>query len=127
MSLPTKPLRVLHLIGSAVDEFHAELSRLYAGACLDALAGTADYSPCIAYVSPDGSWRFPTELSDAALKRARAMSLEDAIRRIRTIDVDLMVPQMFCVPGMTTYRALFDKLGIPYVGNPADVMAVAAN
>ena len=29
---------VLHLVGSAVDDFHADLSRLYAGACLDALA-----------------------------------------------------------------------------------------
>ena len=38
-----------------------------------------------------------------------------------------MIPQMFCVPGMTTYRALFDDLGIPYLGNPADVMAVGAD
>ena len=30
-----------------------------------------------------------------------------------------MVPQMFCIPGMTAYRALFDVLGIPYLGNPA--------
>ena len=34
-----------------------------------------------------------------------------------------MVPQMFCRPGMTSYRALFDVLGIPYLGNPPDVMA----
>ena len=31
---------------------------------------------------------------------------------------------MFCLPGMTAYRALFDVLGIPYVGNPPDVMAL---
>jgi D-alanine-D-alanine ligase len=39
----------------------------------------------------------------------------------------VMVPQMFCLPGMTYYRALFDLLDIPYVGNSADVMAVAAH
>src|SRR6185369_7022142 len=37
------------------------------------------------------------------------------------------LPQMFCLPGMTTYRALFDALGIPYVGNPPDVMALGAD
>ena len=41
--------------------------------------------------------------------------------------VDVMVPQMFCLPGMTSYRALFDQLDIPYVGNPPDVMALAAH
>lgn len=34
---------------------------------------------------------------------------------------------MFCLPGMTTYRALFDLLDIPYVGNPPDVMALATH
>ena len=38
-----------------------------------------------------------------------------------------MVPQMFCVPGMTTYRALFDLLRIPYLGNTPDVMALASH
>ena len=31
--------------------------------------------------------------------------------------MDAMIPQMFCIPGMTAYRALFDELGIPYLGN----------
>ena len=34
---------------------------------------------------------------------------------------------MFCLPGMTHYRALFDVLGIPYVGNAPDVMALTAD
>ena len=38
-----------------------------------------------------------------------------------------MIPQMFCLPGMTSYRALFDVLGVPYVGNPPTVMATAAD
>ena len=34
---------------------------------------------------------------------------------------------MFCVAGMTRYRALLDLLGIPYVGNRPEVMALAAD
>ena len=34
---------------------------------------------------------------------------------------------MFCLPGMTTYRALLELLGLPYVGSPPDVMALAAH
>ncbi len=127
MNSTAAPTRLLHLVGSAVDEFHADLSRLYAGACLDALAGSARYTAMIAYVSPDGSWRFPTELSIRAIDQAPALALTQATGHIRTLEVEAVIPQMFCIPGMTTYRALFDKIGIPYLGNPAAVMAVAAN
>jgi len=122
-----RPLRVLHLVGSAFDDFHADLSRLYAGACLGAVAESVEYVTLIAYISPDGSWRFPAELSAEAIKRAPAFNMADAAGHIRALGVDVMVPQMFCRPGMTTYRALFDDLGIPYLGNPAQVMAVAAD
>ncbi|UMB71948.1 D-alanine--D-alanine ligase family protein [Mycobacterium paraterrae] len=127
MPAPARPLRILHLIGSAFDDFHADLSRLYAGACLNAVAESVDYVALIAYVSPDGSWRFPAELSNEAIQRAPAVSLADAVGHIRALGVDVMVPQMFCRPGMTTYRALFDELGIPYLGNSAEVMATAAD
>lgn len=121
------PLRLLHLVGSAVDDFHADLSRLYAGECLDALAGSADYEMLLAYISPDGSWRFPAHLGVRAIGRAPAMTLAEAVTRIQALHVDAMVPQMFCVPGMTTYRALFDELGVPHLGNPAEVMAVGVD
>jgi D-alanine-D-alanine ligase len=120
-------LTVLHLVGSAVDDFHAELSRLYACACLEALADPERYDVQLAYVSPDGSWRFPTGLGTSALARARALSTSEAMAHLAALDVDVVVPQMFCLPGMTTYRALFDLLGIPYVGNRPDVMAIAAD
>jgi len=127
MSVAARPLRLLHLVGSAVDDFHGDLSRLYAGACLDALGESAHHVALIAYVSPDGSWRFPTELNVYAIEQARALSLAEAVGHIRSLGVEAMIPQMFCMPGMTTYRALFDELGIPYLGNPADVMAVGAD
>ena len=118
---------VLHLVGSAVDEFHAELSRLYAGACLEALASHTDLDVHLAYISPDGSWRFPVDLGAESLGSAVRMSVAEAVTHLRHLGVDVVVPQMFCRPGMTTYRALFDLLGIPYLGNRPDVMALGAD
>jgi D-alanine-D-alanine ligase len=118
---------VLHLVGSPVDDFHAELSSLYARGCLDALAGDARYEIHLAYVSPDGAWRFPAGLDSRSLADVPALSMPDAIARIVALGVDVVVPQMFCRPGMTTYRAMFDMLGIPYLGNRPDVMAIAAD
>ncbi|MET0898352.1 MAG: D-alanine--D-alanine ligase [Mycobacterium sp.] len=118
---------VLHLVGSAVDEFHAELSRLYAGACLDALGGSPRHDAHLAYVSPDGSWRFPTDLGADSLRSAVRMSLAEAITHLGFLGIDVVVPQLFCLPGMTSYRALFDVLGLPYLGNRPEVMALGAD
>ncbi|MDX1891184.1 D-alanine--D-alanine ligase [Mycolicibacterium sp. 050158] len=121
------PISVLHLVGSAVDDFMADLSRLYAGACLAALTAPGRYDHHLAYVSPDGSWRFPADLGADALASAIAMPLDDALAYVKMLGVDVVVPQMFCLPGMTSYRAVFDLLGIAYLGNPPEVMANAAN
>ncbi len=120
-------LRVLHLAGSAVSEFFCDLSRLYARDCLDAVADPARYQFHVAYVTPDGRWRFPADLGDAAIRAAVPMRLPDAVRYLTELHVDVAVPQMFCRPGMTTYRALLDVVGIPYVGNTPDVMALGAD
>jgi D-alanine-D-alanine ligase len=119
--------RLLHLAGSAVSDLYCDLSRLYAQDCLTATADPARYESHIAYVTPDRWWRFPADLSPAALAAAAPMPAADAVQRVAALHIDVMVPQMFCVPGMTAYRALFDVLGIPYLGNTADVMAMGAN
>ncbi|MEU0498440.1 D-alanine--D-alanine ligase [Mycobacterium sp. NPDC006124] len=118
---------VLQLVGSPVDEFHADLSRLYAGACLDALAEDDRYDQRVAYVSPDGSWRFTDDLAAESLASAAPMTLAEAIGHLHSAPVDVVIPQMFCLPGMTAYRALFDVLKIPYLGNSPEVMAIAAD
>jgi D-alanine-D-alanine ligase len=120
-------LRVLHLVGSAESEFYAELSRLYAADCLRANEDPERYRPVIAYVSPDGDWRFPTDLTDAAIEAAEVHAPGAAIRILEVLDIDVAVPQMFCIPGMTWYRGLLDLLGIPYVGNRPEVMAATAD
>lgn len=124
---PQARLSVLHLAGSAVDDFYADLSRLYARACLDALADADRYDAHLAYVSPDGSWRFPADLSATALSSAAPLSISQAIAHLQSLRVDVVVPQMFCVPGMTSYRRLLSALGLPYIGNPPEVMAIAAD
>ncbi len=121
------PLRVLHLVGSAVSDFLCDLSRLYASDCLRATEDPDRYEVHLAYVTPDRRWRFPADLRREAIAAAPAVSAAQAIERVDALGVDVMVPQMFCLPGMTQYRALFDVLGIPYVGNPPDVMALAAH
>lgn len=118
-------MRVLHLVGSAVDDFFADLSRLYAEDCLRVVAD--GHENLIAYVTPDGRWRFPSALDPASLAAAPSMPLADALALIAGVGVDVMVPQMFCPPGMTHYRALFDVLGVPYLGNPPEVMALGAD
>jgi D-alanine-D-alanine ligase len=118
--------RVLHLAGSAVSDFLADLSRLYARDCLEAVADPARYEFCVAYVTPGGQWRFPVDLSPEAIRAAAPVPLAVAVRRLAALRPDVMLPQMFCLPGMTSYRALFDVLGVPYVGSPPGVMALGA-
>lgn len=120
-------LRILHLVGSAVSEFYCDLSRLYAQDCLESTADSEFYEFHIAYVTPDLRWRFPVDLSREEISSATPMSLSAAVQRLTALQIDVMVPQMFCLPGMTYYRALFDLLEIPYVGNTPDVMALGAN
>jgi D-alanine-D-alanine ligase len=120
-------LRVLHLAGSAVSDFLAGLSRLYARDCLAATADPGRYEVHLAYVTPDGRWRFPVDLSPDAIAGAPACDLAGAVRSLTRLRPDVVVPQMFCLPGMTSYRALLDLLGLPYIGSPPDVMALGAH
>lgn len=120
-------LQVLHLVGSAVSEFYCDLSRVYAQDCLASTADSARYEFHIAYVTPDGRWRFPRDLSRGAIAAARSMAFAEAVQVLAGLRLAVVVPQMFCIPGMTYYRALFDLLDIPYLGNPPDVMALASD
>lgn len=120
-------VRVLHLTGSPTSDLYADLSRLYAADCLSALSVIAGYEHYIADVSPDRTWRFPSDLTAQALAAAEPLAFSDAVRRIETLHPDVGIPQLFCLAGMTSYRALFDLLGVPFLGNTADVMALGAD
>lgn len=123
-------MRFLHLTGSAVDPLLDDVSRLYARGCLDAVAGldpSAGDEHVVAHVSPGGAWRFPERLDDVSLAAAGPRSFAEAVAHVAALGVDVALPQMFCRPGMTTYRGLLDLLGVPYVGNRPEVMAVGAD
>ncbi|MGK7874823.1 MAG: D-alanine--D-alanine ligase, partial [Xenococcaceae cyanobacterium] len=120
-------LRILQLVGSADNNFYCDLSGLYAKDCLAATANSSRYEFEIAYITPDSQWRFPSSLSREDITAAKPMSLSDTIKFITAKNIDVVLPQMFCFPGMTQYRALFDLLNIPYVGNTPDVMALTAH
>ena len=121
------PLRVLHLVGSAQSSFMGELSSLYARDCLASVNDASRYETHVAYVTPDGRWRFISDLSPEAIAAAPPLTIAQAVAHLAALSPDVMVPQMFCLPGMTRYRALFDVVGIPYIGNSPEVMALAAH
>lgn len=121
-SLPTSSttlkLRVLHLAGSRVSEFYYKLSMIYAKEVVQPVGVSSYY----AVVHPDGFWQLGTSLNDLSEK----MSLQEMISRLPTIDV--VVPHMFCFPGMTSFRAFFeDILGLPVVGSASYCTSLATN
>jgi len=130
MGVASEPkLTVLHLCGSAVSEYYEGVSSYYASNCVDALVKQGTFKHRVAKVSPDGSWSFPIDLSPEAVEKADSVSLADAIRIITDeIKPDVLNPIMFCIPGVTSYRALFeDLLGVPLIGCNSSVMALSEN
>ncbi len=118
---------ILHLVGSPTNQFYCDLSRFYADSCIHAIADPARYTFQIAYVTPDKKWRFPASLSDADIAAAKTFDLADAVQFLSQQHIDIALPQMFCVSGMTDYRSLLDLLDIPYIGNKPELMALTAN
>jgi len=111
-------MRVLHLVGSIVSDFYYQLSLVYARETLQ----PPGVIPHYAVVHPDSFWQLGTSLDALSEK----LSLPEMLARLP--EVDLVVPHMFCVPGMTSYRGFFeDILGLPVVGSAAACTALAAN
>ncbi|MGK7920060.1 MAG: D-alanine--D-alanine ligase [Trichodesmium sp.] len=111
-------LRVLHLAGSLVSDFYYNLSIIYAKEVVQPIGASSYY----AVVDPDGFWQLGASLDNLSPK----MSLQEMISRLPEIDV--VVPHMFCFPGMTSFRGLFeDILGIPLVGSSSHCTALATN
>jgi D-alanine-D-alanine ligase len=111
-------LRVLHLAGSRVSEFYYNLSMLYVKEVVQPISVNSYY----AIVDPDGLWQLGTSLNSMSEK----MLLSEMIAQLPQIDV--VVPHMFCLPGMTSFRSFFeDILGLPVVGSPSHCTALATN
>jgi len=109
---------ILHLIGSRHNTFYYDLSLLYARAC-DACPDLdrQKYEFRYAVVHLDGTWSFPSSLSEDIVEKAKRISFAAAMARVEEMDPDVMVPHMFDIEGMTRYRSLFDLMQIPFLGN----------
>lgn len=132
MASDPAPLRIVHLTGSPVSHGWADLSRLYAGAALDALRAADEtmdgrWEHLVVDVSPDGTWRFPASVRLDDIAAAEPLDLATGLSRLARLDADIGVPQLFCPPGLIDFRALLSLLGIASVGNPAGVMALTAD
>ncbi|MDY7024470.1 MAG: D-alanine--D-alanine ligase [Cyanobacteriota bacterium] len=111
-------LKVLHLAGSRVSDFYFNLSLIYAKEAVQPVGVKSYY----AVIHPDGYWQLGSSLEALSEK----LSLQEMIAQLPEIDV--VVPHLFCFPGMTSFRAFFeDILGLPVVGSPSHCTALATN
>lgn len=120
-------LAVLHLCGSRVSEYYEGVSSYYASQCFECVSQQDTYEHVIAMVHRDGTWSFPIDFSEESMKAATRMDIADAMAKIIKLAPSVVVPHMFCLPGMTTFRALFDAMDLPIVGNTAGVMELSTN
>jgi len=122
-------IRVLHLCGSPTSSFYFDLSVLYARTCTEFEGLNSEaFEHTFAIVFTSGKWAFPENLKDTTVKEAEAntMGVGAAIARIEAQDppLDVVVPHMFCLAGMTHYRGLVEVLGVELLGCSAQTCAV---
>merc|ERR1711937_356510 len=116
---------VLHLCGSMASEYYEGVSIIYGSECFKAVTQQGTYKHQLCFVHLDGSWSFPEDTSEEGRTAAARMSFPQAMGKIAELKPHAVVPHMFCLPGLTNFRALFDTMGIPVVGNTANVMALS--
>eukprot|EP01103_Thecamoeba_quadrilineata_P010675 TRINITY_DN2366_c0_g2_i1.p1 TRINITY_DN2366_c0_g2~~TRINITY_DN2366_c0_g2_i1.p1 ORF type:complete len:339 (+),score=13.70 TRINITY_DN2366_c0_g2_i1:248-1264(+) len=120
-------IRVLYLVGSTHNDFYLNLARKYGNSSLTKHKNFLNYEQKIAYITLDGQWRFPQSLDQIDIDDAKPYYLPEALQHVITLKIDVVLPLMFCVPGVTNYRAIFELLNIPVVGQTPELMAITAN
>jgi len=122
-----RPIRVLHLIGGT-STFYFDLSVMY-GRTAAEFEGldSKHFSHEFVVVFPDGRWAFPESMHSKALAKAERISMGQALVSIEGMSppIDVVMPHMFCMEGMTRYRALCEMLGIEVLGCSSDTCSVA--
>merc|ERR1712193_598892 len=108
---------VLHLCGSMASEYYEGVSIIYGSECYKAVMHHGTYKHRLCFVHLDGTWSFPEDTSEEARTTAVRISFPQAMGKIAELKPHAVVPHMFCLPGLTNFRALFDTMGIPVVGN----------
>ena len=70
----------------------------------------------LAFVYPDGSWSFPENYCEKAMRDASRMGLPKAMTKIEGIDADVMLSHILDYLGPTVYPSIFNTLKIPILG-----------
>ncbi|QUJ77561.1 hypothetical protein KDD17_06195 [Sulfitobacter albidus] len=100
-------MRLLHLVGATTTQFYHDLSATYHAATLTPAGMRAD----VLRVTPEGK----LFLRKADQEAEAPCGLDAVVALCDT--VDLVVPFMFCPPGMTVWRDFFETmLGVPVIG-----------
>eukprot|EP00966_Prymnesium_polylepis_P043265 1004425-Prymnesium_polylepis.2 len=127
----TPATRVLHLLGSPASSYYEKLSVMYAQGCV-----ASNVEPCAAegydfayaVVHPEGpSWSFPADLSADAMASAPRLDNGSGLARLAALGADVCQSHMFCVQGVSTYRAILDLLNVPYLGGSVDAMTLTTH
>ena len=130
---PKQRANIVHFFGSTQDEFYNGVSLYYMRDAYKNLIErkespvSSSYTHILLHSHPDGTWSFPTSLSDNDIHAAVRVSLETVLSMVRILKPKAAAPYMFCMHGMTTIRGLFEMLGVPVIGNTAESMALSTN
>jgi len=128
MSGESDKIKVLHVAGSTKNEFYYDLSLYYCRKCNDCMELDREtFEYFFAIVNLDRSWSFPPKPETSAIASSTRFSEEEALDKIREMKINVMVPHMFCIEGVTYYRSIFDKMNIPFVGNKEHTIQIAVD
>jgi len=128
MASDGQKIRVMHLMGSPTSSFYFDLSVMYGRTAVE-FEGIdhESFKHEYAIVFCDGQWGFPESLDSAVLEATPRFSMGRALAQIeeRSPGVDVVMPHMFCVEGMTRYRAACEMLGLEVLGCSAHTCTIA--
>jgi len=115
--------KVLHLLGSPTDQFSFEVSMMYSKSLAKAgYEDTKDYTNLYAVVHPDESWSFPSDITEEDVEDGKTYELTAALGKVKEMNPDLMVQHILCAK-RPLYNAMFEILGIPFIGSSSQVSA----
>jgi len=123
-------IHVLHLLGSSTSAWYFDLSLMYGRSAMETPElDRSSFTHRAVILYPSGKWGFPSKVDEAGVKEAEgsAKNFGEAMATIQAMTpaVDVCVPHMFCVEGLTRYRTIIDLLGIEILGCSGEVCAAA--
>ncbi|CAN8075858.1 unnamed protein product [Agarophyton chilense] len=126
--IPLRRLRILHVMGSSVNEFYETLSTRYGYDCIENVGTDGRFEHVVVQVSPSRGWSVEPFVSESyILNNGKWISPGQALMKIEKLGVDIVLPHMYDYEGMTAVRSVFDILKIPLLGCTADALALSTN